>query len=357
MDFNSRPTESSSSMKTKRALITGVTGQDGSYLADYLLELGYEVHGLVRHSSVRNTKRIEHLLNSSKFKNSFFLHDGDLTDPFSILEVLRLVKPCEVYNLASQSHVKVSYSVPEFTSNVNAIGPLRILEAVRILGWQNELRFYQASTSELFGENSSGIYNETEPLAPNNPYAISKLYAYWTTRYYRETFGFYASNGFLFSHESPRRGENFVSRKIVMAVARIAKGSSETLKLGNLEVQRDWGHARDYVRGIHAILSHDNSTDFVLATGKIHSLREFTEQAFKCADIEIEWSGTGLEEVARSKSQGRTVLEIDPTYFRPNLERVRRGDASKALKLLNWEARIGFNEMVNEMVTHELTTS
>ena len=340
----------------KKALITGITGQDGSYLADHLLELGYEVHGLVRHSSVKNTKRIEHIIHSEKLRSHFILHDGDLTDPFSLLEILKSVGPCEIYNLAAQSHVKISYSVPEFTSNVNAIGPLRILEAARILGWESDFRFYQASTSELFGESESGIYDETTPLAPNNPYAISKLYAYWTARYYRETYKNFVSNGFLFSHESPRRGENFVSRKIVMSVARIVKGSPELLKLGNLEVQRDWGHARDFVRGIHSMLAHETPTDFVLATGKVHSLRKFTELAFEYAGMEIEWSGVGLSEIAVLKSNGRKVIEVDSTYFRPNLELVRWGDSGKAKRMLGWEASISFDDLVCEMITHELTT-
>lgn len=341
-------------MTQKRALITGITGQDGSYLAEYLLELGYEVHGFVRHSSVRNNLRIAHLQQNKDFKEVFKLHDGDLTDPISILEVIANVEPDEIYNLAAQSHVKVSYSVPEFTSNVNAIGPLRILETMRILELANKTRFYQASTSELFGESKSGIYDENTHLAPNTPYGISKLYAYWATRHFRETFGMFASNGFLFSHESPRRGENFVSRKIVQAVARIAQGSPEPLKLGNISAERDWGHARDYVRGIHAIVNHSVSDDFVLATGEIHSLKEFVELAFMAADISIDWKGEGLDLKAIDRANSQTVLEIDKLYFRPNVERVRKGDATKAIKELDWVPRYSFKALVEEMVESEL---
>ncbi len=341
-------------MKQKRALITGITGQDGSYLAEYLLELGYEVHGFVRHSSVRNNLRIAHLQQNKDFKEVFKLHDGDLTDPISILEVITNVEPDEIYNLAAQSHVKVSYSVPEFTSNVNAIGPLRILETMRILDLADKTRFYQASTSELFGESTSGIYDENTHLAPNTPYGISKLYAYWATRHFRETFGMFASNGFLFSHESPRRGENFVSRKIVQAVARIAQGSPEPLKLGNISAERDWGHARDYVRGIHAIVNHSVSDDFVLATGEIHSLKEFVELAFMAADISIDWTGEGLDLKAIDRANSQTVLEIDKLYFRPNVERVRKGDATKAIKELDWVPRYSFKALVEEMMESEL---
>jgi GDPmannose 4,6-dehydratase len=341
-------------MVGKNALITGITGQDGSYLAEHLLDMGYTVHGLIRHSSVRNNQRISHIQGNQEFRERFFLHDGDLTDPMSILEVITKVDPIEIYNLAAQSHVKISYSVPEFTTNVNAIGPLRILEVIRILGLRNKIKFYQASTSELFGENESGEYDESASLAPNTPYGISKLYAYWATRHYRDTFGIFASNGFLFSHESPRRGENFVSKKIVTSVAKIANGSKVALRLGNIEAQRDWGHAKDYVRGIQSILSHSTSEDFVLATGETHSLREFVEKAFKIAEIDIEWIGSGLDEKAISKKDGSIVLEIDQLYFRPNIERVRRGNASKAKELLDWMPNYSFDNLVTEMVESEI---
>jgi GDPmannose 4,6-dehydratase len=338
----------------KIALITGVTGQDGSYLAEHLLGNGYAVHGVIRHSSVPNNKRITHLQENRDLKDVFFLHDGDLSDAGSIINILVRVQPDEIYNLAAQSHVKISYSVPELTSDVNALGPLRILEAIRILDLKEKSKFYQSSTSEIFGQRSDGYYDESAQLAPNTPYGISKLYAHWATRHYREVQGLFACNGILFSHESPRRGENFVSRKICRAVVAISQGDDEPLRLGNILVERDWGHAADYVRGIHSILNYESAEDFVLSTGETHTLKEFVQLAFAVAGIHIEFFGVGIEQKARDMKTGKVVLEVDPRYFRPHDELVKRGNSSKALRLLNWKPKYTFEQLVSEMVESEM---
>ncbi len=341
--------------KRKVALITGVTGQDGAYLAEYLLGLGYTVHGIKRRSSSFNTARVDHLYEDPHSGNvPFLMHYGDMTDSTNLIRLVQQVRPTEIYNLAAQSHVAVSFESPEYTANADAIGVLRLLEAIRILGMEKETRFYQASTSELYGLVQEVPQKETTPFYPRSPYAVAKLYGYWITVNYREAYGMFASNGILFNHESPIRGETFVTRKITRAVARIETGLEETLYLGNLDAKRDWGHAKDYVVGMHRILQADTPDDFVLATGETRTVREFVEIAFKEVGRTIEWRGKGVEETGIDKKTGKTIVCIDPQYFRPTEVDLLIGDASKAHKKLGWKPQTSFAELVKQMVAGDL---
>lgn len=338
----------------KVALITGVTGQDGSYLSELLLAKGYVVHGLKRRSSSFNTDRIDHLYRDPREeKVNFFLHYGDLTDSTNIIRVIQETQPDEIYNLAAQSHVQVSFETPEYTANSDAVGTLRVLEAIRILKLEEKTRFYQASTSELYGD-SPAPQSELTPFRPRSPYAAAKLYAYSITVNYREAYGIHASNGILFNHESPRRGETFVTRKITRAVAAIQLGVQDTLWLGNLDARRDWGHARDYVEGMWRIVQADEPDDFVLATGHCWTVRQFVEMAFAEIGVNLAWSGTGIDEVGRDSSNGRILIRIDPRHFRPTEVDVLQGDASKARNKLGWTATTTLPEMVREMVAADL---
>ena len=345
---------------TKRALITGITGQDGSYLAEFLIEKGYEVHGILRRSSSFNTARIEHLyldewVRDMKKKRMVNLHYGDMTDSSSLIRIIQTVKPDEIYNLAAQSHVKVSFDVPEFTAETDAVGTLRLLEAVRILGLEKKTRIYQASTSELFGLVQEVPQKETTPFYPRSPYGVAKLYGYWITKNYRESYGMFAVNGILFNHESERRGETFVTRKITLAVARIAQGMQEKLYMGNIDSLRDWGYARDYVECMWLILQHPEPEDFVIATGEMHTVREFCTLAFAEAGIDIKWEGTGVEEKGIDKATGRVLVEVDPKYFRPAEVEQLLGDPTKARTLLGWNPRkTSFEELVKLMVEHDM---
>ena len=344
----------------KVALITGVTGQDGSYLAELLIEKGYEVHGIIRRSSSFNTERIEHLyfdqwVRDMKQRRALNLHYGDLTDSSSLIRIIQQIQPDEIYNLAAQSHVKVSFDVPEYTAEVDATGTLRLLEAVRILGLEQRTRIYQASTSELYGLVQEIPQRETTPFYPRSPYGVAKLYGYWITKNYRESYGMFAVNGILFNHESERRGETFVTRKITLAAARIAQGMQDKLYLGNLDALRDWGYARDYVECMWLMLQHDQPEDFVIATGEQHSVREFTEKAFREADIELRWEGSGIEERGIDQATGRVLVEVDPQYFRPAEVETLLGDPSKAKQLLGWNPqKTSFDELVRLMVTHDM---
>lgn len=338
----------------RRALITGVTGQDGSYLAELLLAKGYEVHGLKRRSSSFNTDRVDHLYQDPHEADvRFRLHYGDLTDSTNLIRIVQEVQPDEIYNLAAQSHVAVSFETPEYTANADAVGALRLLEALRILGL-TETRFYQASTSELYGAVRETPQSETTPFYPRSPYAVAKLYAYWITVNYREAYGLFAANGILFNHESPRRGETFVTRKITRAVARISLGKQETMFLGNLDAQRDWGHARDYAEGMWRIMQHETPDDWVLATGVTTTVRRFCDLAFQAAGIDLEWTGEGLDEVAVRTDTGATVVRIDPRYYRPTEVELLLGDASKAERELGWTASVGVEALVAEMVAADL---
>jgi GDPmannose 4,6-dehydratase len=335
--------------KRRVALITGVTGQDGSYLADYLLGLGYSVHGIKRRSSSFNTQRVDHLYEDPHAGNvPFLMHYGDMTDSTNLIRLMQQIRPTEIYNLAAQSHVAVSFESPEYTANADGIGVLRLLEAIRILGMEKETRFYQASTSELYGLVQEIPQKETTPFYPRSPYGVAKLYGYWITVNYREAYGMFASNGILFNHESPARGETFVTRKITRSVARIEVGLEETVYLGNLEAKRDWGHARDYVEGMHAILQADKPDDFVLATGEMRSVREFVELAFAEVGRSIQWRGQGIEETGIDKKTGKTVVRVDPTYFRPTEVDILIGDSSKARKMLGWKPKTSFAQLVKE---------
>jgi GDPmannose 4,6-dehydratase len=337
------------------ALITGVTGQDGAYLAEYLLGLGYDVHGIKRRSSSFNTARIDHLYQDPHSRNlPFVLHYGDMTDSTNLIRLMQQIRPTEIYNLAAQSHVGVSFESPEYTANADGIGVLRLLEAIRILGMEKETRFYQASTSELYGLAQEVPQRETTPFYPRSPYGVAKLYGYWITVNYREAYGIYASNGILFNHESPIRGETFVTRKITRGIARIEVGLDDTLYLGNLEARRDWGHARDYVEGMHRILQADAPDDFVLATGEAHSVREFAELAFAEVGRTIEWRGKGADETGIDLESGKTLVRIDPVYFRPTEVDCLIGDASKAREKLGWKPRTSFTDLVKEMVASDL---
>jgi len=339
----------------KVALIAGATGQDGAYLAEFLLAKGYLVHGIKRRSSSFNTARLDHLIHDPhETEVSFHLHYGDVTDATNIIRIVQETKPDEIYNLAAQSHVQVSFETPEYTANADALGTLRLLEAIRILGRQNEIRFYQASTSELFGKAWETPQKETTPFYPRSPYAAAKLYAYWITVNYREAYGMHASNGILFNHESPIRGETFVTRKITRAVASIKHGLQTRVFLGNLDARRDWGHARDYVEGMWLILQQKEPDDYVLATGESHSVREFVEKAFAQIGRTIVWRGRGLEEKGFDKSSGEVMVEIDSRYFRPTEVDALLGDASKAHTKLGWKHRTSFDGLVKEMVEADM---
>ena len=339
----------------KVALIAGATGQDGAYLAEFLLAKGYLVHGIKRRSSSFNTARLDHLIHDPhETEVSFHLHYGDVTDATNIIRIVQETKPDEIYNLAAQSHVQVSFETPEYTANADALGTLRLLEAIRILGRQNEIRFYQASTSELFGKAWETPQKETTPFYPRSPYAAAKLYAYWITVNYREAYGMHASNGILFNHESPIRGETFVTRKITRAVASIKHGLQTRVFLGNLDARRDWGHARDYVEGMWLLLQQKEPDDYVLATAESHSVREFVEKAFAQIGRTIVWRGRGLEEKGFDKSSGEVMVEIDSRYFRPTEVDALLGDASKAHTKLGWKHRTSFDGLVKEMVEADM---
>jgi GDPmannose 4,6-dehydratase len=339
----------------KRALITGVTGQDGAYLAELLLGKGYNVYGVKRRSSSFNTARVDHLYIDRHANDPHFrLLFGDMTDSTNIIRLMQEVKPTEVYNLAAQSHVQVSFETPEYTANADAIGTLRVLEAMRILGMEKTTRFYQASTSELFGKVQETPQRETTPFYPRSPYGAAKLYAYWITVNYRESYGMHASNGILFNHESPIRGETFVTRKITRAVAAIEFGIQEKMYLGNLEAKRDWGHARDYVEGMWRMLQQDEPGDYVFATGEAHSVREFVEAAFSCVNRKIEWRGKGVEEQGIDAGSGAVLVEIDPLHFRRAEVDLLLGDAGKAHSKLGWRHKVAFAELVREMVQSDL---
>jgi len=339
----------------KKALITGVTGQDGAYLAELLLEKGYEVHGIKRRSSLINTQRVDHLYKDQHEENvKFILHYGDMTDSTNLIRIVQDVQPDEIYNLAAQSHVQVSFESPEYTANSDALGTLRLLEAIRILHLENKTRFYQASTSELYGKVQETPQSETTPFYPRSPYAAAKLYAYWITINYREAYGMFATNGILFNHESPLRGETFVTRKITRAVAQIKLGLRNKIYLGNLNSKRDWGHAKDYVEGMWRILQQDMPEDFVLATGVTTTVREFVELAFKEVDIVIEWQGEGVDEKGINKESGEVIVEIDKRYFRPTEVELLLGDPTKAREKLGWEAKYSMEELLKEMVSSDL---
>ena len=342
-------------MSQKTALITGITGQDGAYLAELLLGKGYAVHGIKRRSSSFNTGRIDNLYQDPHVNNrNFVLHYGDLSDSTNLIRIVQEVQPEELYNLAAQSHVKVSFETPEYTANSDALGTLRLLEAIRILGLEAKTRFYQASTSELYGKVQETPQNEGTPFYPRSPYAVAKLYAYWITINYREAYGLYASNGILFNHESPLRGETFVTRKITRAVAQISQGQQDCLYLGNLDAKRDWGHARDYVDGMWRILQHSEPDDFVLATGLTTSVREFTQKAFAVAGIFLKWEGSGASEIGRDAESGSVRVRIDPAYYRPTEVDFLLGDASKAREKLGWVPQYNLDQLVEEMVLSDL---
>lgn len=360
---------------TKKALITGITGQDGAYLAEYMLGKGYEVHGIKRRSSLFNTQRVDHLYQDPHEKNlRFMLHYGDLTDATNLIRIIQEVQPDEIYNLAAQSHVKVSFESPEYTADTDALGTLRILEAIRLLGLKDQTRFYQASTSELYGKVQEIPQTEKTPFYPRSPYACAKLYAYWCTVNYREAYDMYACNGILFNHESPMRGETFVTRKITRAAARIVIGLQDELFMGNIDAKRDWGHAKDFVQAQWLILQQENPEDFVIATGKQHTVRQFCEMTFKKMGIIIEWQGSGvdekgiIEEIVPSDlieqhsklsklgnlRKGQTLISIDPQYYRPAEVEELLGDASKAKEKLGWIPEISLDDMIGEMVEHDL---
>lgn len=335
----------------KRALITGITGQDGSYLAEYLLEKGYEIHGIVRRSSTERKERIEHLVGNEKLH----IHYSDMTDSISLMKVMLAVRPDEVYNLAAQSHVKVSFEVPEYTADADAVGTLRLLEAIRMAGIEKNCRFYQASTSELYGKVQEVPQSETTPFYPYSPYAAAKQYAFWIVRNYREAYEMFASNGILFNHESERRGETFVTRKITLAAARIVAGKQDKLFLGNLDSLRDWGYAKDYVECMWMILQHEKPDDFVIATGEQHSVREFCTLSFRYVGIELGWEGSGLDEKGIDKKTGKVLVEVSPEFFRPTDVVTLLGDPTKAKRELKWNPRkTSFEELVRLMTEHDM---
>ena len=338
----------------KTALITGVTGQDGSYLAEFLLSKNYDVYGIKRRSSSFNTQRVDHIYQDIHNKDrNFTLVYGDLTDSSNLIRLIQEIQPDEIYNLAAQSHVQVSFDCPEYTADTDALGTLRLLEAIRLLKMEDKTKFYQASTSELYGLVQEIPQKETTPFYPRSPYACAKLYAYWITKNYREAYNMFASNGILFNHESPRRGETFVTRKITMAATRIKLGLQEKLWLGNLDSKRDWGHAKDYVEGMWMILQHDKPDDFVLATGVTSSVRDFCEMAFKELDIDIEWHGSGVDEVGIDSATGKTLIEVDKRYFRPSEVDFLLGNPAKAKKELGWEPKYNLSSLVKEMVEED----
>jgi GDPmannose 4,6-dehydratase len=338
----------------KKALITGITGQDGAYLAEFLLNKGYEVHGIKRRTSIFNTDRIDHLFADPHVSDGrFVLHHGDMTDSSSLIHIMQMIRPDEIYNLAAQSHVAVSFEEPEYTANSDALGALRILEGIRILGLEKKTRFYQASTSELFGLVQETPQKETTPFYPRSPYAVAKLYAHWITINYREAYGIYACNGILFNHESPIRGETFVTRKITRALARVKLGIQERLYLGNLDAKRDWGHAKDYVQMQWLMLQQEQAEDFVIASGAQYSVREFVDRAAKELGMKLNWSGKGVNEKGYDE-QGCCVVEVDPRYFRPTEVETLLGDASKAKQKLGWVPKISFDELVKEMVQTDM---
>jgi len=342
-------------MTDRIALITGATGQDGAYLAEFLLDKGYVVHGIKRRSSSFNSARIDHLYQDPHGSGvKFFLHYGDMTDSTNLIRIIQEVQPTEIYNLAAQSHVRVSFETPEYTANADALGALRLLEAIRILRLENKVRFYQASTSELYGLAQEVPQRETTPFYPRSPYAAAKLYGYWITINYREAYGMHASNGILFNHEGPTRGETFVTRKITRGVAAIELGLQNKLFLGNLSARRDWGHARDYVEGMWLIVQQPEPDDYVLATGEEHSVREFAEKAFSCIGRSIEWRGSGLAEQGIDARDGSVLIEVDPRYFRPTETDALLGDPSKARQRLGWRHKVTFDELVCEMVESDL---
>ena len=330
----------------KVALITGITGQDGSYLAELLLEKGYEVHGIVRRSSLINTHRIDHIY------QRLHLHYGDLTDSTNIIKVIQKVKPDEIYNLGAQSHVKVSFELPEYTAQTDALGTLRVLEAVRILGMDHKVRIYQASTSELYGLVQEVPQRETTPFYPRSPYGVAKLYGFWIIKNYRESYGLHASSGILFNHESPRRGETFVTRKITIGLSRISSGQQDVLSLGNLDSRRDWGHAKDYARAMWLMLQQDEPDDYVIATGKQYSVREFVEEAAPYFGFDIEWVGSGIDEIGIDRNTKRTIISVNKRYFRPAEVDSLLGNATKAKEVLGWEPKISFKQLVEEMCTY-----
>ncbi len=339
---------------SKTALITGVTGQDGSYLAEFLLSKDYDVYGIKRRSSSFNTQRVDHIYQDIHNKDrKFTLVYGDLTDSSNLIRLIQEIQPDEIYNLAAQSHVQVSFECPEYTANTDALGTLRLLEAIRLLKMEEKTKFYQASTSELYGLVQEIPQKESTPFYPRSPYACAKLYAYWVTKNYREAYNMFASNGILFNHESPRRGETFVTRKITMAATRIKLGLQEKLWLGNLDSKRDWGHAKDYVEGMWLILQHEKPDDFVLATGVTSSVRDFCEMAFKELDIDIEWHGTGIDEIGVDAATGKTLIEVDKRYFRPSEVDFLLGDPAKAKKELGWEPKHNLSSLVKEMIEED----
>lgn len=342
----------------KKALITGITGQDGAYLAELLLDKGYEVHGIKRRSSLFNTDRIDHLYKDQHEKNvRFFLHYGDMTDSTNLIRIIQQVQPDEIYNLAAMSHVQVSFETPEYTANADGLGTLRILEAIRILGLEKKTRFYQASTSELYGLVQETPQKETTPFYPRSPYAVAKLYGYWITVNYREAYGMYACNGILFNHESPIRGETFVTRKITRAVARIHLGLQDKLYLGNLDAKRDWGYAKDYVEAMWLMLQQDKAEDFVIATGVTQKVRTFVEKAFVQVGINVKWQGSGIEEVGIDSVTGKTVVEVDPRYFRPTEVELLLGDATKAQQKLGWTPHTSLDELVRMMIEEDVLSA
>ena len=340
---------------SKVALITGITGQDGAYLAEFLLNKGYTVHGMHRRSSLSNTGRIDHLLQDPHYKDSkFFLHYGDLTDSSNVIRLIKNIEPDEIYNLGAQSHVQVSFETPEYTANSDGLGVLRILEAIRILGLEEKSKFYQASTSELFGKVREVPQKETTPFYPRSPYSIAKLYAYWIAINYREAYNMFACNGILFNHESPLRGETFVTRKITIAISNIMKGLQDKLYLGNLNAKRDWGFAGDYVEAMWLMLQQDEPDDYVVATGETHSVREFTELAFKEAGINLEWENEGVNEIGRDVNSGKVLVEVDPAFYRPTEVDLLIGDSSKAREKLGWKTKVSFEELVRMMIKSDL---
>ncbi|WP_290756512.1 MULTISPECIES: GDP-mannose 4,6-dehydratase [unclassified Exiguobacterium] len=344
----------------KKALITGVTGQDGSYLAEFLLGMDYEVHGVIRRSSSYNQERLEDVMNENEAESmynneNFHLHYGDITDTSNVIRLISEIKPDEIYNLAAQSHVRVSFDVPEYTADVDAVGTLRILEAVKILGLTETTRIYQASTSELYGKVQEVPQSETTPFYPRSPYGVAKMYGFWITKNYRESYNMFAVNGILFNHESERRGETFVTRKISLAAARIAQGKQKELKLGNLDSLRDWGYAKDYVECMWLMLQHDKPEDFVIATGEMHTVREFVELAFKHAGIDVEWTGTGVDEKGYNKATNELIVSVDPKFFRPAEVEQLLGTPEKAKSILGWNpTKTSFEKLVEIMVKHDL---